>query len=70
MIGFVIHKLCKLKCVTGSMINNTTTQHDQVENNLYYHDFACYFEQNQYDFLDKNKNTSMGTIAVLIDILY
>ena len=51
-------------------VYDTTTQHDQVENNLYYHDFACYFEQNQYDFLDKNKNTSMGTIAVLIDILY
>ncbi|KRG33065.1 hypothetical protein AK824_11465 [Psychrobacter sp. P11G3] len=70
MNGFVIHKLCKLKCIAGSMINNTTTQYDQVENDIYYHDFACYLEQNQYDFLDENKNTSMGTIAVLIDILY
>jgi len=52
------------------MINNTTTQHDQVENDIYYLDFACYLEQNQYGFLDKNKNTSTGTIAVLIDILY
>ena len=52
------------------MINNTTTQHDQVENDIYYRDFACCFEQNWYGFLDKNKNTSMSTIAVLIDILY
>lgn len=44
MIGFVIHKLCKLKDDTKSMINNTTTQHDQVENDIYYHDFAYCFE--------------------------
>jgi len=37
---------------------------------MYYYDFAGYLEQNQYYFLAKNKNISMGTIAVLIDILY
>lgn len=70
MIEFIIHKLCKLKGSTESMINSTITQNDHVENDMYYYDFAGYLEQNQYYFLAKNKNISMGTIAVLIDILY